>query len=258
MWNQMLKVADAHAHLVELKDLDAIIDRATKAGVIAIVSMGVSLRSNNKTLQIAKEYRNHQVKILPALGLHPWGLDEKDIEPTIVHIRENIRESAGIGEIGLDYWRKDGSTIDPSKKEIQHLAFKKTIKLAKEFDKPISVHSRGAWEDCFNIIVEQKIKKAIFHWFSGPVKLVKKITAHNFYISTTPALKYSKEHRSAILNTPLENLLLETDSPVKYGDLKSEPKDVLIPLKEVSKFKNVKIHEVAEKTTRNFLSIFEP
>ena len=254
----MHKVADAHAHLVELKDLDAIVNRAAKAGVIAIVSMGVSLRSNIKTLQIAKEYRNHPVKILPALGLHPWGLDKKDIEPTIAHILENIQKSAGIGEIGLDYWRKDGSIIEPSKKEIQHLAFKKTIKLAKEFDKPISVHSRGAWEDCFNIIVEQKIKKAIFHWFSGPIELVKKITAHNFYISTTPALKYSKEHRSAILNTPLENLLLETDSPVKYGDLKSEPKDVLIPLKEVSKLKNVKIDEVAEKTTRNFLSIFEP
>lgn len=257
MWSQMLEVADAHAHLVELKDLDAIIDRATKAGVIGIVSMGVSLRSNIKTLQIAKEYHNHPVKILPALGLHPWGIDEKDIEPTINHIQKSIRESAGIGEIGLDYWRKDGSIIDPSKKEIQNLAFKKVIKLAREFDKPISVHTRGAWEDCFNIIAEQKVKKVIFHWFSGPVELVKKIIDCNFYISTTPALKYSKEHRSAILNTPLENLLLETDSPVKYGDLKSEPKDVLIPLKEVSKLKNVKIDEVAEKTTGNFLSIFE-
>ena len=253
----MLKVADAHAHLIELKDLDAVIDRASKAGVFAIVSMGVSLRSNIKNLQITKKYSDSQVKIIPALGLHPWGLDEKDIEPTIEHILKNIQESAGIGEIGLDYWRKDGSLIEPSKKEIQHLAFKKTIKLAKEFGKPISVHTRGAWEDCFNMIVEQRVKKVIFHWFSGPVELVKKIIDCDFYISTTPALKYSKEHRSAILNTPLENLLLETDSPVKYGDLKSEPKDVLIPLREVSKLKNVKIEEVAKKTTNNFLNIFE-
>jgi len=253
----MNKVADAHAHLVELIDLDAVLERAAQAGVFAIVSMGVGLSSNTRNLKIAKEYNDDSVKIFPALGLHPWGLEKKDIRPTIEQIRQNIREIAGIGEIGLDYWRRDGSIIDHSKIEIQHLAFKEAIKLAKEFDKPISVHSRGAWEDCFDIVVEQNVKKVIFHWFSGPLEIVKKIIDHGYYVSTTPALEYSKEHRSAILNTPLEHLLIETDSPVKYGDLKSEPKDVIISLREVSKLKNIGIDIVAEKTTRNFFSIYK-
>ncbi len=129
--------------------------------------------------------------------------------------------------------------------------------MAKEFDKPITVHSRGAWEDCFDLTVEMGVKNVIFHWFSGPIKLVKKIVDHSFYVSATPAIEYSKDHRAAVLNTPLDNLLIETDSPVKYGELISEPKDVIIPLREVSKLKEVKIEEVAEKTTQNFSSIYK-
>jgi TatD DNase family protein len=120
------------------------------------------------------------------------------------------------------------------------------------------VHSRGAWEDCFDILLELEAKNVVFHWFSGPIELAEKIVDQGFYVSATPALEYSKDHRAAILNVPLDRILIETDSPVKYGDLTSEPKDVTVPLKEVSKLKNVKMEEVAERTTQNFLSIYKP
>lgn len=249
-------MADVHAHLSEFKELAAIIQRATKAGVFAIVSMGMGLKANIRTLQIAEEY-GRPIEILPALGLHPWGLLEKEIKSTIMHMRQNMHKSTGVGEVGLDYWLKDVRK-DSLKKEVQRSAFRETIKIAKQFDKPITVHSRGAWEDCFDILLELEAKNVVFHWFSGPIELAEKIVDQGFYISATPALEYSKDHRAAILNAPLDRILIETDSPVKYGDLTSEPKDVTVPLKEVSKLKNVKMEEVAEKTTQNFLSIYKP
>lgn len=252
----MLQVADAHAHLSELQNLDAVIRRAAQSGLFAITSMGMDVKSNLKTLQLSKDYETSSVKVLPALGLHPWGLVETSIEPTIAQIRQNIDRIAGVGEVGLDYWLK-GIKKDPSIKQVQRSAFKDAIMVAKEFDKPITVHSRGAWEDCFDMVVELGAKKVIFHWFSGPTELLKKIVDQGFYISATPAIEYSRDHRTAVLNVPLENLLLETDSPVKYGDMSSEPKDVLIPLKEVSKLKGLAMEDVAEKTTESFSRIYQ-
>jgi TatD DNase family protein len=252
----MLQVADAHAHLSELQNLDAVIRRAAQSGLFAITSMGMDVKSNLKTLQLSKDYETSSVKVLPALGLHPWGLVETSIEPTIAQIRQNIDRIAGVGEVGLDYWLK-GIKKDPSIKQVQRSAFKDAIMVAKESDKPITVHSRGAWADCFDMVVELGAKKVIFHWFSGPTELLKKIVDQGFYISATPAIEYSKDHRTAVLNVPLENLLLETDSPVKYGDISSEPKDVLIPLKEVCKLKGLAMEDVAEKTTENFSRIYQ-
>jgi TatD DNase family protein len=218
--------------------------------------MGMDLKSNVRTLQLSEEYKSSSVKILPALGLHPWGLVEANVEPTIAHMRQNIHRIAGVGEVGLDYWLKDVKK-DPSIKEVQRSAFKDAIVIAKEFDKPLTVHSRGAWEDCFNMVVELGAKKVVFHWFSGPVELAKKIVDQGFYISATPALEYSKDLRAVVLNTPLDHLLLETDSPVKYGETTSEPKDVMTTLREMSKLKGVTMEETAQKTTQNFSNIYQ-
>ena len=251
----MLRVVDTHAHLADLEDLDGAIKRAEEATVFAIVAAGTSFESNMKTLQIAEKYANSPVRVLPALGLHPWGLEKEKIEPTILQIKQNIEEAAGVGEVGLDYWLKDVRK-DPVKQQIQQLAFGATLALAKQFDKPVTVHSRGAWEDCFDLIVNSGAKRAIFHWFSGPVSLLKRIVDRGFFVSATPAVAHSRDHRAAILEAPLESLVLETDSPVKYGEMVSEPKDVTMTLSEVSRLKHIAEDKVAEVTTSNFLLLF--
>ncbi len=259
----MYQIADSHAHLTDVQDLSGSIVRAGQSGVFAVVSMGMGLRSNRRALEIAEEHRNSQAKILVALGLHPWGdgvgqalgLAEVDVNPTLEHIEKNLQRLAGIGEVGLDYWVGDVRK-DPRKKEVQRSAFRKVVTMATKYGKPISIHSRGAWEDCFDIVVEDEPKVAVFHWFSGSEDLVKKIVDHGFYVSATPAVQYSKEHRAAILNSSLDHLLLETDSPVKYGEMISEPKDVMVSLREIAKLKKVSMEIVAEKTTGNFSRIF--
>lgn len=103
----MLRFVDTHAHLADLEDLDHAVQRAGEAGVFAIVAAGTGLELNAKTLQIAERFVGSDVRVLPTLGLHPWGLEEGKVEPTILQIRQSMEKAAGIGEIGLDYWLKD-------------------------------------------------------------------------------------------------------------------------------------------------------
>jgi len=252
----MFKVADAHAHLADLDDLEEAIQRAAEAGVCAIASMGVDLQSNMATMRIAEQRCIPALKLYPCLGLHPWGIIEEDVESTLAYMRKHVEKAAGVGEVGLDYWLKEVKK-NPSGKRLQRFAFEETLQMAKEFDKPITIHGRGAWEECFDLAVSVGVKKAVFHWYTGSIELLKRIIDEGYYVSATPALAYSKDHRTAILEASLENLLIETDAPVKYGLKASEPKDVLITLTEVSKLKGVETRQVAEKTFTNFLKLYQ-
>ena len=115
----------------------------------------------------------------------------------------------GVGEIGLDYWLKDVRK-DPEKKNVLKTLFKRLLELARDYNKPASTHSRGAWKDCLEIRKKIGVKKAVFHWFSGPTDILKELLKHNYFISATPAAAYSRKHRMAIQMTPLKKLLLET------------------------------------------------
>jgi len=251
----MFRVIDAHAHLAEMTALDDVIRRAGNLGVVAIVSMGTNLKSNMRSLQLAEEYASTSARVLPALGLHPWDLAQENVEAAILHMKQNARASIGIGEVGLDYWLKDVRR-GPEKRQFQKTAFEQVLMLARQFDKPVTIHSRGAWDDCYDMVLASGVNEVIFHWFSGPIPLLRKIVDQGFFVSATPAITYSKDHRAAILETPLENLLLETDSPVQYGDLSSEPKDVLLTLNGVAELKGVAPDKIAEITTENFLSLY--
>ncbi len=238
-----------------MENLNQVVQRASEAGISAILAVGMTFESNARTLQIAEEFKHDAVRIVPALGLHPWNLKQDSIRPTITQIRENIERACGIGEVGLDYWLKDVKNNE-TKKHTQRDAFEETLTLARQNDKPVTIHSRGAWEDCITSVVNYHVKKAVFHWFSGPIESLKTIIDQGFYVSATPAVGYSKDHRAAILATPLENLLLETDSPVKYGSLQSEPRHVTVTLEEVSKLKGMTPTRISVATTENFLNLY--
>jgi TatD DNase family protein len=99
--------------------------------------------------------------------------------------------------------------------------------------------------------------KAVFHWYSGALDILDRILADGFWVSATPALTYSPPHRAAITRAPLERILIETDSPVKYGDKVSEPADLRVTLRELSLLKNVSEDELALITTENARRFFD-
>jgi len=236
---------DTHAHLDEFPDLNLVVERAKASGVVAVVAVGQGKASNEKTLSLA---RSNEGYIFPALGIHPWEVDS-DIEAVLSMIKRNLSGCVAIGEIGLDYWIKKD-------KENQKTVLKGLLTLAAAGGKPVCVHTRGAWEDAHRMVKESNVRRGVFHWYSGPLDVLRSLLDDGYFVSATPATEYSKAHREAIRNTPLDSLLLETDSPVKYKGVEAEPAAVFKTLKFVAALKSLTEEVVSEKTTENAIKLF--
>ena len=236
---------DAHAHLDEVPNLNLELGRARDAGVVAVIAVGSEEKSNEAVLRIA---RRHPGFVLPALGLHPWSLRE-DFESTLKSIENNVDECVALGEVGLDFRIQKA-------RELQIEAFKRVLEFARRFRKPVIVHSRWAWREAFELVREGGVKRAVFHWYSGPLETLRELLASGCYISATPAAEYSEPHRLALKEVPLDRLLLETDSPVAYRGMESRPSDVVRVLKAVARLKGVDGNEIADATTENVIGLF--
>ena len=254
---EVFKLIDTHAHLDEVEDLDKAIDEGKRVGLVAIIAVGQDYESNLKILDIAEKHNNF---VYPALGLHPWSLGNMDaskVDLTLRQIEDNIEKAVGIGEIGLDY---DKRVIASADKEHQKEAFKSVLELAGRYDKPVSVHARYSWKDSFDMVKESGVKRAVFHWYTGFSSVLREIVAGGYFISATPAGEYHDEHRRAVRETPMENLMLETDCPVTYGretKYQSRPSDVIRSLGAAAQIKDVAEYVVADKTTENALRFFD-
>ncbi|HUL38193.1 MAG TPA: TatD family hydrolase [Thermodesulfobacteriota bacterium] len=245
--SKKISLVDGHAHLEELSDLTESLQEASAAGVCGIIAVGMDIESNRKVLKIAREDEGY---IYPALGYHPWEIREGDVEANLSFIRDHAEECVALGEIGLDYKIK-------VKKELQWRVFGELLNTALESDRPVIVHSRFSHRRAFEMVRERKIKRAVFHWYSGPVDLLDKILAMGYFISATPALAYSPPHREAIQRAPIERILLETDTPVSYQGRGSRPKDVRMSLEEVARLKGLEPSLVAMQTTANASEFFQ-
>lgn len=241
----MMRLVDTHAHIEELENIDAVLERAKKAGVSAIIAVGSNFNSNMRVLELSQKYRGF---IYPAIGIHPLEVETLQ-DSSIGFIESKIDECVAVGEVGLDY----RSEIN---KSLQKKIFQKMLMIARKHSKPVSLHSRGAWEDVLSYMLDHGIVKGVFHWYSGPLEILKKILDSGYYISATPAVEYSPKHREAIMETPIDALLLETDAPVKYRGIQSEPSHVSKVLDFVAKIKNISASELAEVTTENSHTLF--
>jgi TatD DNase family protein len=249
------QLIDTHAHLDDIVDLEEAIEAAKKAGITAIIAVGVDMASNQKVLQIAAQYLGF---VYPALGYYPGNIKEAEIDANLEFMKANIAHAVAIGEVGLDYskWVRAGAA-----KETQQRVLQEIFKIAKDYDKPALIHSRYAWRDALALAVEAGLEKAVFHWYTGPLSVLRDIIARGYYISATPAVEYHAEHQQAIKETPLEQLLLETDCPVVYakgreGEFTSTPADVVRSLKGAAALKGVSESDIAATTTRNAQKLF--
>ena len=244
---EKISLVDGHAHLGELEDLSKSIGEAKEAGVVGMIGVGVDIESNKKILEMAET--NHGY-IFPSIGYHPWQIKQEEVEANLSFIRDHVEKCVALGEIGLDYKIK-------VKKEIQWRVLGELLDVAHEFNKPIIVHCRYSHRRSFEMVKEKEIKKAVFHWYSGPLNLLDGILAMGYFISATPALAYSPSHQEAIKRAPLERIMLETDAPVSYQGRESRPKDVRISMEAVARLKGLDSLAVSGQTTVNASQFFE-
>jgi len=241
-----MRLIDTHAHIDELADVGAALERARAKEVIAIIAVGSSPEANIRILKMETE---HTGSIYPAIGIHPIEAGVAS-EESIKFVDDNAHNCVAIGEIGLDY----SYTVDKNRqKEI----FEKMLKISRRHDKPVSLHSRSAWDEVLSCVVDQGVRKAVFHWYSGSLETLSKILDSGYLVSATPAVEYSLKHREAIQRASVESIMLETDTPVKYRGVTSEPSDVTRVLNAVAEIKGLTDDRLAEITISNACNLFD-
>jgi TatD DNase family protein len=165
-----------------------------------------------------------------------------------------------VGEIGLDFH------YNFSPPDVQIEVFKKQLNIAQEIGLPVIIHSRNAKNEVLNVVKEEKFAQGgILHCFTEDWDFAAAMIEYNFLISFSGILTFPKAHslRDVAIQTPLEKLLVETDSPylvpVPYrGKIqRNEPVYVKETARSLAGLKNVSLDLLAEKTTSNFESLFQ-
>lgn len=253
-----MSIIDTHAHLDHVPDVELALKRAFDEGVSDVIAVSTDLKAIQRNLAVANN--NPPVRVHVAFGVHPGEIKVDELPATFEFIRANIKQAVAIGETGLDYWYKWVRKNDEEKKK-QRDCFEKHLAFAGEFDLPIVIHSRGAWRDCLEMTKSAGVKRALFHWYSGPIDILEEILQEGYFVSCSPSVAYSAQSREAMTHAPMERTLIETDSPVFYnhpdGGFQAEPKDVNKTLKAYSELKNVNQQEACERLTNNAKEFFK-
>jgi len=254
-----MRVIDCHAHLDQLDDLDQALKQAQEAGVAGIMAVGVDWASNRRSIEIVRACPNPQ--ILLGLGLHPGEIKTDQIEETLAHIEQNVSSAHAVGEIGLDFWYK-WVRKDPEKKDEQRNVFRRQLEIARDHDKPVIIHSRGAWAQCLEVVREVNVTKGVFHWYSGPVDVMRDILDRGFYVSCTPSIAVSPQAREAMEAAPLERTLIETDCPVYFKNpqtqdgFRASPSSVLKTLELYAQLKGISQQDAVDTLNKNAVKLF--
>jgi len=258
-----MKFVDAHIHLSDQEydgKINGLIDDANRAGVVAMVSSSMNLQTSRTSLKLAKEYSG---LVYAAVGIHPWNvgqLEPNELEQTVDFILQNGADKervVAIGEVGLDpqYAKRR------EQRELQAKVFHEMLRLAEKLTLPVVVHSRWSASKILEILPSYHLTAALWHWFSSPTDLLPRIIERGDYISEGPPTVFSTRIQEVVRLVPLENLLTETDGPVRYY---GEPfKDRLttsafIPevVKVMAETKGLKEGDVAEQILHNFMNLF--
>lgn len=242
-----MRLIDTHAHLSDLEDMEGVVRRAREAGVEAVVAVGANLRTCAATLLWAEAFPGY---VHPALGLHPTEWADDDVAGTLLFIEERIGSCVAVGEIGLDYWRGEARK-DGAIRERQREIYAGQLEVAAEHGKSASVHGRGAWRDAMELARRHGPDRVVFHWYSGPLDVLGEVLDSGYLVSATQAVEFSRDHRAALAEAPIDRILIETDSPVGYHGEPSEPADLVRTLRALAELKGASMEDVAEATTRN-------
>jgi TatD DNase family protein len=254
-----MKFFDSHVHLdmEPLKiDMQAVIERAHKAGVERMINIGSSLRGSKASIEIASMYPN----IWASVGLHPH---DADATPNIDIVIEELRSMASdekviaIGEIGLDYFNLESEDLKKDQKKL----FEAQLELASELNIPVIIHTRDAEEDTLQSLGKYKLT-GVIHCFTGKPEYVKRFLDMGFSIGFTGFDQEKFEHiRESLKVVPIDKILVETDAPFlapePYRGKPNEPSYVCEVTKKVAEIKNIEVDEVAKITYDNANKLFD-
>ncbi len=246
----MTRYVDMHSHCHEydVRVISRIIEEFK--GNIILVCVSDDPLSSIKTIEYSKEFKEH---IKPCVGIHPWEAGKYGIRHAEQVVEYAVRENIEcLGEVGLD------KVFVPKTLNHQLELFKVFLKASKEYDLLLNLHTPGTWSSVYELLIKNDIRKAYFHWYTGPLSLIDKITASGYYIGINPAWKIQDKHRKVIMYAPIDSIITESDSPYKYKSLELNPLMIIDTVRFIADTKNISINNVMLKIYNNYLSLLKP
>jgi TatD DNase family protein len=249
---------DTHTHLYAQEfDIDRtlLIEKAISEGITKFYLPNIDSSSIENMLALEESFPQNCVAMM---GLHPCHVNA-NVQNELTTVEEWLkkRKFIGIGEIGIDlYW-------DKTFLNEQQQAFKTQIELALNYNYPIVIHCREAFDEIYTILsTYKKLPKAIFHCFSGNIEQAKKIIdLGNFKLGIGGVVTFKNSGLDKVVeHIDLEHLVLETDAPylapMPYRGKRNEPTYLINIAKKIAELKNVSFDTVAEITSKNANFIF--
>jgi TatD DNase family protein len=272
---------ETHAHLDYpdfAPDFDEVLQRATDAGVTRIVTIGTSIESSRRAIELAERHPN----IFAVIGVHPSSVMEAE-DDVITPLRElaRSRRVVAIGETGLDYHRLpsaesarkkhadvfgalqtetegeiEATIEDGAYKEKQAFLFQQQLDLAVELGLNVVIHQRDAWNDTLELLRPYTGKtRGVFHCFGGTLDEANEVAALGHLVSFTGIVTFKNgiAVRDVAARVPMTGFMVETDcpylAPVPFRGKRCEPAHTRIVAETIAAARVVSLQEVADAST---------
>jgi len=272
---------ETHAHLDYpdfANDLDDVLRRANDAGVTRIITIGTSLESSRRAIDMAEKHS----AVFAAIGVHPTSVEEAE-DDVITPLRELAKNPrvVAIGETGLDYHQLPSEKVakekqvqvmtalrtetdeeieaqirDGAYKSKQASLFQQQLDLAVELGLNAVIHQRDAWEDTLKIMEPYTGKlRGVFHCFGGALDQANEVLSLDHLVSFTGIVTFKNGAavREVAAQVPLWKFMVETDcpylAPVPFRGKRCEPAHTRIVAEAIAAARAVPFEEIAEATT---------
>jgi TatD DNase family protein len=272
---------ETHAHLDYpdfAGDLDDVLRRAHDAGVTRIITIGTSVESSGRAVELAEKYPS----VYAVIGVHPASVEQAG-EDVITPLRELAKSSrvVAIGETGLDYHhlpsveaakqknvqvfnalqsgteeQVEASIEDGSYKSKQADLFEEQLDLAVELRLNVVIHQRDAWDDTLDILRNYGRQiSAVFHCFGGTLEQANEVFDLGHLVSFTGIVTFKNgaSVRQVTAQVPLDSFMVETDcpylAPTPFRGKRCEPAHTRLVAEAVATARGVSLEEIARATT---------
>jgi len=251
-------LTDTHSHIYSEEyslDQDEVLNRAIGVGVSRIFVPAIDSESFESMLRVEERYPNN---VFLMMGLHPTYVKEnyKD-ELSFVAQKLTERKFSAVGEIGIDlYW-------DKTFLKEQQYAFEYQIQLAKQYNLPINIHCRDAFDEVLEILEQEKSSgfKGVFHCFTGNMKQAERAIDSGMKLGIGGVVTFKNGKIDQFLrDIDVSNIVLETDAPYlapkPFRGKRNESSYIVHIAEKVADIYGLSLQEVAEITTANSKDVF--
>ena len=254
-----MELEDTHAHLtfdVFSGDLSGVLQRASRAGVSHVVTVGTDVTDSRRAVELAEKHEN----VSATVGVHPH--EAAKVRPGAYdELRRLIAhpEAVAIGEMGLDHH------YGFSDRTSQRSAFEAQLELAGEVDLPLVIHCREAFGETVGILHERGFdgRRVVFHCFTGTADEAKRVADHGWRISFTGIVTFRRSEalQAVARDYPADQLMLETDSPYLSPEpvrkvRPCEPAFVRHTVEFVARLRDEPLDDLVRQTTQNAEAFF--